>query len=111
MKIECTSKDDFTLVALDGRLDVEGVQQVGDAFSFQVTVGRKPAVVDCSRLSFVASLGIGLLVTAAKALSRSGHKLVLLRPSPAVEETLRTAGIHHLMPIVHDDAAVPAALR
>lgn len=88
-------------VELDGRLDLAGVKQINDQFSFQVTAHDGPAVVDCSKVSFVASLGLGMLVAAAKALRRKGHTLTLLRPRPVVEEVLRTAGIHKLVEISH----------
>lgn len=87
---------------LDGRLDVAGVNAISDRFAFQVAGHDGPAIVDCSGVTFIASLGMGMLVGAGKALRRKGHSLTLLRPQPQVEEVLRTAGIHHVLEIVHD---------
>lgn len=88
-------------VELEGRLDVAGVGRINDQFSFQVIAHDGPVVVDFSKVSFVASLGLGMLVTAAKALRRKGHVLTVFSPQPLVQETLRTAGIHRVVEISH----------
>jgi anti-anti-sigma factor len=60
---------------------------------------RKPAIVDLSDVTFVGSLGIGMLVGAAKALARHGISMVLLDPQEFVERTLTVAKVPDVIPI------------
>jgi|RhiMethySRZTD1v2_1073278.scaffolds.fasta_scaffold392122_3 anti-anti-sigma factor len=96
-----------TRVILDGRLDVVGVEVVQDQFIFGVSSGPgTKVVVDCAKVTFISSLGMGMLINAAKSLRRKGQTMTLLRPQPLVEETLRMAGIHSVIPIVHDEGGL-----
>src|SRR5262249_24548485 len=103
MHLQVLREGGLTRVILDGRLDVAGVQQGQDQFTIGVNTALRSAVVDCSQLAFIASLGIGMLVTAAKGLRRKGRTMILLRPQPMIEETLRMAGIHNIIPILHEE--------
>jgi anti-anti-sigma factor len=58
--------------------------------------------VDISDVDYIASIGLRMLVTAAKALNKFGARMVLLNPHPDVEDVLRTAGFDKVMPIEHD---------
>ena len=93
----------LTHIALSGRLDLKGVGQIRDQFVFNTTTRSVPALVDLSGVSFIASLGMGMLVEAAKALKNKGVSLVLLRPSQMVREALEMAGIHNVVSIAGDD--------
>ena len=101
MKIEVLAEDDgLSHVALEGRLDVRGLHDVDVAF-YTATAGRgHPAIVDLSKVEFIASLGMGMLISCAQSLQRKGTDMVLLSPQGMVEETLRTAGVDAVMAIV-----------
>jgi serine/threonine-protein kinase RsbW len=66
-----------------------------------------PTVVDMSGISFMSSLGIGMLFDTTKKLKKSGRKLALLNPQGMVETVLKTSKMDRLMPLVYDlDEAV-----
>jgi anti-sigma B factor antagonist len=92
-----------THVALAGKLDVEGEQQVGDEFRGLVESSNTDFLVDMSEVSYLASLGIKLLFAAAKELANDGNRMVVLNPQPMVEETLETSGTLKFIPIAHDE--------
>jgi len=95
--------DTVTHLVLSGRLDIAGVNLIGDRFTFTTTGRRKGTLLDLSGVTFIASLGIGLILGAAKALQRQGVKMVLLSPSGLVEQSLRAAGIDQVITIAHEE--------
>jgi len=98
-------------VALTGRLDSAGVGHLEQQFN--VTVGRadRPAIVDFAGVTFLSSMGIRLLVSAAKDLSRRGLKLVILAPQGLVRESITSAALHRIIPVADsDDAAMAMAI-
>jgi anti-sigma B factor antagonist len=100
----------ITRIVLDGRLDIAGAGAIDLRFN-TLAGSRRAVVVDLSRVSFLASMGIRLLLTGAKAANSKGGKMVLLGPDPAVEKVLKTAGIDTLISIHHDAAGAIAAVK
>lgn len=103
--------DSVTHLALSGRLDVQGVNAVQNQFSFQATARHRATLVDLSEVTFMASLGIGMLVESARALRHRGVKMVLLAPTADVRKTLEAAGIHQVIPIAATADAASALLQ
>jgi len=92
---------EVTHLALAGRLDAGGMQGQDVKFTGYISGRRKPALVDMSQVEFIGSLGVGLLVSNAKALRSHGTTLVLVNPSGPVDKVLRSTGIDQIIPIVH----------
>jgi anti-anti-sigma factor len=100
-----------THVALRGNLDIQGTVEVDVWFS-ALTAGRgKPTLVDLSRVEFLSSLGMGMLVACARALQAKGASMVLVDPPRAVEKALVAAALHRVFPIVHGIEAARARLE
>jgi stage II sporulation protein AA (anti-sigma F factor antagonist) len=85
-------------IALDGRLDAEGVKQGEADFNAAVAAGPN-VIVDLSKVQFIASLGIRMLVAASQEQSRIGGKLVLVGPDEMTMRILKTTGIDQLLPV------------
>ena len=81
-----------------------------NAFLHALAGSRRALVVDLSKVSFLASMGIRLLVIGAKTVASKGGKIVLLDPDPNIESVLTTAGIDSVIPIHHDRASAVAAV-
>jgi anti-sigma B factor antagonist len=96
-----------TKVVLRGRLDIAGANTIDLGFS-AVSGSHRAILVDLSEVSFLASLGIRVLVLGAKTVASKGGRIALLAPIPEVESVLTTMRIDSLIPIYH---AQPAAYR
>lgn len=101
---------DITHLILKGRLDMEGALAIDMKFSIATSVRREKIIADLDQVSFMSSIGIRLLITAAKAQASRGGKLVLASPQPMVRKVLETAGIDKLIPMVGDLDAGRACL-
>jgi anti-anti-sigma factor len=100
------ASDSHSHVRLTGELDIDGVRSVELKFTASTASRRTHAIVDLSQVTFIASLGMGMLVGVARALGAGKHRLVLVAPQPQVATALRTARLDSLMPIAGDlDAA------
>ena len=89
-------------VALIGRLDLDGVNEIEEAF-VQALSGKGDAIVlDLTNLEFLASIGMRLFIMHARNLKASGGKVVLFNPKAFVYESLRAGGIDKLLTIYED---------
>jgi anti-anti-sigma factor len=93
-------QDDGTAatVTMVGRLDISGAEVV--ALPLATLSGSKSTLfVDMAGVTFVASIGLRHLVSAAKAVGRRGGRLILLNPTAAVTEVITTSGLAGLLQI------------
>ena len=95
------STESVSRVALIGMLDMVAVGQVETKFLAATVARGQDVIVDLSGMTFIASLGMGMLISCAKSLHRHGAKMVLLRPTGIVEEALKAVGIDQVIPIAH----------
>ena len=87
------------LIKLNGTLDGNGVSRVEMDF-VRLCAGENVCVlVDLSKVNYISSIGIPMLINSAKSVVRHGGKLVLLHPQRAVEDILELAGIPLIIPI------------
>lgn len=94
--------DGVERIALAGRMDSAGTQEIDLRFTALTATRAALIVVDFSQVSFLASIGIRTLVTNARALVRRGGRMVLASPQPLVEDVLKLAGIDTLIPLYPD---------
>lgn len=97
-------------IALRGRLDIEGTHAVEPGFSYLTTVKADRFVIDLDGLDFLASIGIRLILTAARAQAARGGRMVLAAPQPLVRKVLVNAGVDQLMSVFDDVEAARADL-
>jgi anti-anti-sigma factor len=98
MQIAVNDAGSTATITMVGRLDIMGAETV--ALPLAMLSGSKNGLyVDMSGVTFVASIGLRHLVSAAKAVGRRGGKLVVLNPTPAVAEVITTSGLGSLLHI------------
>jgi anti-anti-sigma factor len=99
----------FTRLALKGRLDTAGVDRIETRLTASLARGGH-GVIDLSEVTFLASLGIRLLITVAKMLHRRGSRLVLVAPRPLVDQALKHSSLDDIIPVAESTDAALALL-
>jgi len=101
LKIDAEQTPNGFLVRLDGDADGEQVDELDRQLRLISNVKPKLLVLDLSRLNFISSAGMGLLVRIHQTLKADGSgKLVLAAPRPLVREALRRAALQKVFEIV-----------
>lgn len=100
-----------TRVTLNGRLDTLGVDQVEARFNAAAVSRGLDVLVDLSGVSFVSSMGIRMLVGAARALRLREARMVLCAAQPLVQETLQSMAIDSLIPLTQTEAEARELLK
>jgi anti-anti-sigma factor len=93
-------------IRLHGRLDAAGAGQIDARFMAATAHAEdgRHVLVDLSGVSFLASLGIRLLVASARGLNRKGAQLVLFGAAGLVQDVIDLAALDQIMPVVADEA-------
>ena len=102
--------DRLVKVTLVGRLDASGVDRVETRFVAQIVPAGNNAIVDLSQVDFVASLGLRMLVSAAKSLKVRQAKLALFGVQPPVLQVFEAVALDKIIPICSEEADALAAV-
>ena len=97
-------------LVLKGRLDAAGTESVEGDFGARIRAAKGDAMVDMRAVTFVGSLGLRMLVTAARAADKAGRKLVIFGAQAAVAEVFSTTALDELIPVLSDEAAARAKI-
>jgi anti-anti-sigma factor len=101
MDIEVTELDgNLTCIRLNGRLDSPGVDRVETRFVAALVAAGRSAVVDLSGVSFLASMGIRMLISSGRALNLKGAKMVLFGATSLVQNVLDHVALDQIIPVV-----------
>jgi anti-anti-sigma factor len=109
MKVDET-EDGLAHVVLDGRFDIAGAQQVDSLFA-ALAESSKGLVVDLSKLSFIASLGVRTLMLSAKTLIRRGADMAVCGANENVEKVLRSTGFNEVASLYPDYESASRTLK
>lgn len=111
--MEITNSEDagVTIITLAGRLDTMGVSSIEMAFTAMAVPTGRPVVVDLSGVSFLASLGVRLFISTARALSGRDTEIILFGAGPAVTEIIEMTGLDEIVPVVATRAEAIARAR
>src|SRR6516225_8247142 len=84
-------------VELRGRLDGYWADHVARDLDEVVRGGAHRLWLDLSKVTYLSSLGIGLLIRFRKELDRLGGSFIVINPSESVKEVLTVARLHVLL--------------
>ena len=100
-----------TCIRLTGRLDAPGADRIDTDFTAAVVAAGRDAVIDLSGVSFVASMGIRLLIAGARGLHGKGANLVLFGATELVYTVLDQAALDQIIPLVATEQQALERLR
>ena len=100
-------------ISIHGRLDAIGLDEVSRDLAEFASAPMKGVVVDLTQVPFLASAGIGHLISTAQAVkARGGFMTLLAMRGSSVMTSLEMVGIAPLIPVFDNpSAAYTSALR
>ncbi len=91
--------NEIRMIKLSGKFDIVGTGEIETKFTGYCSGDKVRVIVDLSEVSFLASIGIRLLMLTAKSVNKRGGKMVILNPIPDVKNVLEVTGIPAIIPI------------
>lgn len=104
MELEVSEVSGSGCIRLNGRLDAAGADQIGVRFTASTAATGQHVIVDLAQVPFIASMGIRLLISSARALNAKGGKMVLFGAPEMVQDLLEQAAVDQLIPLVATQA-------
>ena len=111
MEMRFSDVGGVTKAVLNGRMDSRSVGQAETSFIAHIVPKEQPAVIDLTNVSFIASLGIRMLLGTARALDRYGARLALFGAQDDVMEIIETTALTEIIPVVGTEDEAVAAVK
>jgi anti-anti-sigma factor len=94
--------EDHTHLALIGKMDNLGVEEIEKQFLDYTVGSKKNSVIDISGVTFTGSNGLRLFLRAVKGLRPEKKVLILLHPQPLMKAVLMDSGIQDAVIIANN---------
>ena len=91
------------IVALDGEMNASTAVAVRAELKSRMAEGKIRFILDISRVPFLDSCGLSVLVTALKTAREMGGDISLLNPSKQAKELIQLTRLHRIFRIFDDE--------
>ncbi len=98
-------REDATVLAVAGELDMVSSSRLEDAITSLTAVNHQLMVLDLAELEFVDICGTRTLVEARALAGSMGARLVLVNVSRGIRRVLTLTGAEELLGLIEDSAA------
>jgi len=86
-----------THVLLSGELDLETVSQLNVVLDRIAQTNTRELILDLSELSYLGSVGVGIIIRISDTLAETGRQLVLTGAQGPVKVVLQLLGLYYLV--------------
>jgi anti-sigma B factor antagonist len=109
MKVTAQSTADTLTLALDGELDASSAVLLDNELAKPEVLNFRKVLVDCAKLTYISSAGLGVFISHLQRLQDAEVKLVFFNMQEKVFNVFEILGLDGLMTIVPTQAEASAA--
>jgi anti-sigma B factor antagonist len=99
MNTNITEKDGKYIVSLEGELDTAHALEVEQAMQPLHEVNGKDIIIDCTKLDYIASSGLRILLGLLKSAKANSNKVVLKNMNNEIKDVFKMTGFIDLFDI------------
>ncbi len=106
--IHKSTEQDLSVLSLEGYLDAHTAPEFEKAVQSDYEAGRVRLVVECSRLNYISSAGLGVFMSFIEEIREAGGDIKICGLAPKVFQVFDILGFSALFDILPD---LPAAVQ
>lgn len=103
--VQRSSQDDLTILSLEGYLDAHTAPAFESAVQEEIDAGHKRLIVNCERLSYISSAGLGVFMSFIEEIREGGGDIKICGATPKVMQVFEILGFPALFDLLPDVAA------
>ena len=102
--IQRSSQNDLTILSLEGYLDAHTAPAFENAVQDEITAGHKRLIVNCERLTYISSAGLGVFMSFIEEIREGGGDIKICGATPKVLQVFEILGFPALFDLLPDIA-------
>lgn len=99
MKTSIQQLADKYMVVLEGELDTAAAAEVENTLKPLYTSNGKDVIIDCTKLEYIASSGLRILISILKGAKAGGSKVVLKNMSDDIKSVFKLTGFINIFDV------------
>ncbi len=103
--IQTTVEDGLSIISLEGFVDAHTAPQFESAVQSEVDAGRIRLIVDCEKLSYISSAGLGVFMSFYEEVRERGGDIKICGLVPKVKHTFEIMGFQSLFDMPENQSA------
>jgi anti-sigma B factor antagonist len=111
MKLISDKENEYYVIEIDGDLDASSCILLDKAISEAVSKGEKKIIIDCSRLNYISSAGLGVFMSYLQDFENNKISMVLFNLSEKVKSVFQILGLDQLIRIVNTKEEAKASVN
>ena len=108
LTLQRSQQGDVTVITVDGFLDAHTAPQFERALQEEISAGHVKIVVDCARLTYISSAGLGVFMGFIEEVRESKGDIKICGLTPKVRQVFDILGFEGIYDLLD---SVPAALE
>jgi anti-sigma B factor antagonist len=100
--IQTSLENDLSIVALEGFVDAHTAPQFENAIQKAVDTGSVRIVVDCEKLNYISSAGLGVFMSFIEEVRDRGGDIKICGLTPKVKHTFEILGFQDIFEMLDD---------
>lgn len=97
MKLETNGNENFITVTIDGNIEMTTMKPLKDKLLDIASNSDKNIMIDFSKVEYLDSSGLGVLLTVSKILKSKGKKVKLINIPQKVAMVMQLSSVKHLI--------------
>ena len=99
MDITVSQKDDLMIIAVEGRLDISGANELDEWISDDFEAPECPVTMDFTQLDYISSAGLRVLLNISKIMKKKSSPFSICNAQDHVREVLEISGFDSFIPL------------
>lgn len=88
-----SSSDQNRVIAIKGEIDIYSAPVFKENLLSAIGGGVRDVILDCIDLSYIDSMGLGILVGALKRVKENERNIVIRNPKPTIRKLFKITGL------------------
>ncbi len=99
MELNVVEDGDITIIELSGNIDIASAASFDEAVTSLIDRGRTKLMLDFSRVEFIASMGLRMLLKTGQRVEAEQGSLHICCINDVVSEVFTMVGLHTIIPV------------
>ena len=100
--IQTAQEDGLSIVTLEGFVDAHTAPEFENTIQSEIKAGRHRIIVDCAKLSYISSAGLGVFMSFIEELREVGGDIKICGLAPKVKHTFEILGFQDIFDMLDD---------
>jgi anti-sigma B factor antagonist len=101
MKLTSDKENEYYVIGIEGDLDASSCIILDKTISEAVSNGEKKIIIDCGRLNYISSAGLGVFMSYLQDFENNKISMVLFNLSDKVKGVFQILGLDQLIKLVN----------